>query len=361
MATTNIRFSSQLKAEFANELRTKVKEYFDTNEISKTGNFSIVAKSLFMLALYTGPFILMLTGVFDSVLISFISWFIMGVGMAGLGMVAMHDANHGSFAKNSIVNRWLSKSLYFLGGFPPTWRHQHNTMHHRFTNIDGFDEDIATIGLLRFSPHKPLKKVHKYQHLYAWFFYGLMTISWSTNKDFSQLSRYKRKEFKIDKKRKYSYLYTDLIISKVIYWAVSLVLPLIFMSIGWYWIVLGFLLMHFISGFILGIIFQTAHVMPDMEYPLPSTEGNIENNWIVHQLETTTNYAPKNRVLSWLIGGLNHQVEHHLFPTISHVHYYKLSAIVQRTTSKYEIPYHVQPTFYQALSQHFKMLKALGR
>jgi linoleoyl-CoA desaturase len=361
MPTNNIRFSPQTRADFSKELRQKVKEYFETNDISEYGNFSIIAKSILMISIYFAPYILMLTGVFESLLMVFISWAIMGVGMAGIGMVMMHDANHGTFSKNSKVNKWLGASLYLLGGYPPNWRHQHNTLHHRYTNIEGMDEDITTINMLRFSPHKPLKKIHRFQHLYAWFFYSLMTFSWATNKDFVQFFRYKKDNVKLDRKKNYNELLRDIIISKMVYYALFMALPLIFMSTAWYWIILGFLVMHFVSGFLLGIIFQTAHVMPDMEYPLPDEKGQIENNWLIHQLQTTSNYSPKSKWFSWLIGGLNYQVEHHLFPTISHVHYHKLAAVVQTTAQKYQIPYHVQPTFARAVKYHFLMLRSLGR
>jgi linoleoyl-CoA desaturase len=153
----------------------------------------------------------------------------------------------------------------------------------------------------------------------------------------------------------------DLILSKAIYYLVVLVIPLIVLPIAWYWTVVFFFVMLFVSGLILSTIFQTAHVMPTLEFPLPDENGNVENNWVVHQLLTTTDYAPKSRIFSWLVGGLNYQVEHHLFPNISHVHYRKISEIVKYTTQKYNQPYYVQVNFFQAIRSHFRMLKILGQ
>jgi linoleoyl-CoA desaturase len=130
---------------------------------------------------------------------------------------------------------------------------------------------------------------------------------------------------------------------------------------AWYWTPVFFLTMHFVSGFILTIIFQTAHVVPTSKYPLPGENSTMENNWAVHQVLTTSDFAPRNKVLSWLIGGLNYQVEHHLFPNISHVHYPDIAGLVKETAHKYGLPYHVQPGFLVALREHGRMLWKLGR
>ncbi|MCF8366983.1 MAG: fatty acid desaturase, partial [Bacteroidales bacterium] len=184
MSKTPIKFPNKIRPEFITELRQDVKKYFQDNNLSMYGNTSIKIKSVVLMLVYLGPFILMLSGVVTTLPIILLSWAIMGVGVAGIGMGVMHDANHGSYSKNPKVNKFLSKSLYLLGGFPVNWRYQHNTMHHGFTNIDGHDEDIAPTGILRFSPHKPLYKIHRFQQWYAWFLYGLMTFSWVTFKDF---------------------------------------------------------------------------------------------------------------------------------------------------------------------------------
>lgn len=361
MSKNRITYANHTKTEFIDELREKVNSYFRENRKSKFGNSGIKVKSALMLILYFFPFILMLTGTISSLPLVLISWALMGIGMAGLGMVLMHDANHSTYSKNRKVNSFLGKSIYLLGGFPPTWKFQHNTLHHGFTNIDGHDEDIRSIGFLRFSPHQPHKRIHTFQHWYAWLFYTLMTISWITAKDFRQLKNWKENELFVKNNKSYNKLYRDLIISKVGYYALFLILPLILMPIAWYWVLLGFLMMQLIAGFSLTVIFQTAHVMPSSSFPIPDEKGNIENSWAIHQLMTTTDYAPNSRIFSWLIGGLNYQVVHHLFPTISHVHYKDLSKIVKETTEKYKLPYHVQPSFIKALKSHYLMLKNLGK
>mgnify|MGYP006279221493 CR=1 FL=1 len=361
MTNQKIRFSPRTKPEFIKELRGKISEYFEQNKISKYGNTHIIIKSSIMMLFYLAPYLLMITGVITSLPLILAGWIFMGIGMAGLGMVLMHDANHGTWSESRKVNNLLGKSLYLFGGFPVTWKHQHNTLHHGFTNIDGEDEDINPGGILRFSPHQPLKKIHRFQHWYAWFFYGLMTIAWITTKDFRQMFNYKKEGVALQSKKSYNRLIFDLTVSKILYYAVFLVIPMIVLPIAWYWTLLFFFVMHFISGLTLSTIFQTAHVMPDSEYPLPDEEGRIDNNWAIHQLSTTTNYSPNSRLFSWLIGGLNYQVEHHLFPNISHVHYRSIANIVRSTAAKHDLPYHQQGSFLNAVMQHTRMLKKLGR
>jgi linoleoyl-CoA desaturase len=272
----------------------------------------------------------------------------------------MHDANHRSYSKNQKVNKILSLSLYLLGGFPPTWQYQHNTLHHGFTNIDDHDEDIDPGKILRLSPNKPHFKYHRFQQWYAWFLYGLMTITWSIDKDFKQLFRYKNEGITNHAKKSFGSLLTILIASKIFYYLYILVLPMLLLPVPWWTVFIFYFIMHFISGVFLGMIFQTAHVMPSSEFPLPDDEGNIENNWAIHQLLTTTDYAPNSKFFSWFVGGLNFQIEHHLFPNICHVHYKKIRPIVEEKARQYNLPYYVQPTFPAAVKDHFYMLKDLG-
>ena len=361
MDSAEIYFSTDKQREFMVELREKVDAYFTQNNLSKYGNERIILKTLVVLGLYLGPYFLMVTGVITSLPLIFLGWVLMGFGMAGIGMNVMHDANHGTFSTYPALNRVFSLSLYLLGGLPVTWRIQHNHIHHAFTNIPGYDDDIEPVEILRFSPHKPWHKVQRYQHIYATILYGLMTILWITTKDFQQIFRYQKDgQLAAEGKSFYKLLFT-LIISKVLYYIVFLALPLVLLPIPWYLTLVCFIIMHFIAGIVLALIFQTAHIMPESAYPQPNEKGEIAENWLVHQLSVTTDYAPENKALTWLAGGLNYHAIHHLFPNISHVHYKDLSHIVKMVTTKYGVPYRVQPTFMGALGEHFRMLKLLGR
>ena len=361
MNVKKLKFANSKDTVFVNNLRARVSSYFEKNGISKYRNGNMILKTIFMFLLFFTPYLVMVTGIVSTPGLIVLCWVLMGFGMAGIGLSVMHDANHKAYSKNPNVNRILSYTLNLVGGFYPNWQHQHNTMHHSFTNIEGFDEDIDPGSVLRFSPNSPLKKHHRFQHIYAWFLYGLMTLTWSINKDFKQLFGYFREGVVLNSEMSKRRLIVELIVSKILFYGYILVIPLIFLPIPWWGVIILYLLMHFICGFLLSVIFQTAHVMPESEYPLPDESGSIDNNWAIHQLLTTNNYAPKSRIFSWLIGGLNYQIEHHLFPTICHIHYRKIAVIVRDTVREYNLPYHVRPTFINALGEHYKMLKKLGR
>ncbi|WP_299577218.1 acyl-CoA desaturase [uncultured Sunxiuqinia sp.] len=361
MKTPAIQFPNTSQQEFVLELRKRIFDYFEENNISKYGNSTMFLKTAFMFSLYLVPYFLMIFSVVTNPLILFFLWVTMGFGMAGIGLSVMHDANHNSYSKNQTVNKVLSYSLNLLGGFSPTWKYQHNTLHHHYTNIEGHDEDIDAGKALRLSPNKPRYKFHRFQHFYAWFLYSLMTLMWTTSKDFKQLYRYSKEGVLLGRKSTYRKLLMELIVSKVFYYSYILLIPILVLPVAWWMVLLFYLSMHLICGFILTVIFQTAHVMPGAQYPVPDDSGTVENNWAIHQLLTTTDYAPGNRLFSWFVGGLNFQVEHHLFPAICHVHYQKIASLVKETARKYNLPYRVQSSFFQAIGSHFKMLRMLGR
>jgi linoleoyl-CoA desaturase len=356
----HIKFSNESNQEFIVELRKKVKDYFQNNGIDQTGNINMVLKSVFMFTLYLCPYLLMITGIVTNPTILFLLWIIMGFGMAGIGLALMHDANHRSYSKNSSVNTILSYSLTLLGGSVITWQHQHNTLHHGFTNIEGYDEDISPGKILRFSPNSRHYWIHRFQHFYAWFFYAIMSLSWATIKDYRQFFKFRKDGFNFNSKKTFTRLLIELSLAKIFYYSYILVLPMYLLPVPWWTVIIYFLSMQVVCGLLLAIIFQSAHVVPSTQFPTPGKNGNIENNWAVHQLLTTANFSPKSKLFYWLIGGLNYQIEHHLFPNICHVHYKNISKIVKETTAKYGLPYYVKSSFALAIWEHTKMLRKLG-
>jgi len=290
----------------------------------------------------------------------FTLFIISGFGSAGIGMGVMHDANHGSYSKNKQVNKYMGFTMNLLGASATVWKVQHNVLHHTYTNIKGADDDINPPFFLRFSPHTKRYWLHRFQHLYVWIFYGLSTLSWVISNDYIRINRYHKMGF-FNKKNEFKIEILKIIGWKIVYFSFSLVIPLIMIPLAPWIIILGFVSMHFVTGFFLTIVFQAAHVMPDNEFPLPDENGLILNDWAIHQLATTSNFSPRSRFFSWLIGGLNYQIEHHLLPNICHVHYKKLSRIVANTAREYDIPYHTKKTFISALWDHYLLLRQLGR
>lgn len=360
MSLTKCKFSGENADEFFATLRKRVNTYFKDNNISRYGNIEMALKTTLMFSLYIIPFIVLLTGAVVSTAGVVAIWFIMSLGMAGIGLCVMHDANHGVYSPNQWVNKALGLSMNMIGSNAFIWRIQHNVLHHTYTNIHGADDDIGVSNLLRLCPTQKAQFFHRYQHVYAWFVYGLMTMARGTFSDFEKFLRY-RKIGLIKDTRTYRSEFFQFFVWKVAYFAVMLALPIYLLPVSPWVIVGSFIMMHFITGFILAIIFQTAHIMPEVEFPMPDQDGVVNTSWPVHELATTTNFAPKSRIFSWFIGGLNYQVEHHLFSDVCHVHYKSISKIVKQTATEYGLPYYSQPTFIGALGQHAVMLKSLGR
>jgi len=361
MSVPSVKFNKQDRPEFFRELRSRVNQYFQEKNLSRHADLNMKFKTVFMLCLYLTPLVLMLTGVVASLWPVILMWAIMGLGMSGIGLSVMHDANHGAYSKKESVNRYLGKIIHIVGGYAPNWQIQHNVLHHTYTNVHGYDEDIMPPKFLRFSPNEKRKYVHRFQHIYAWFFYGLMTVSWITAKDFQQLFRFKKMGLTKSINSNFSALFTELLVAKIMYYIFMLVLPLLLIDIAWYWIPIFLFMLHFICGLTLALVFQPAHVISDVDFVKADESLSIDESFAIHQMRTTANFAPRSNILYWLIGGLNYQVEHHLFPNICHVHYKKLSKIVRQTAEEFGVPYHTHATFFGALKYHTKMLKSLGR
>ncbi len=356
-----LRFSNSNQALFYTTLRQRVGDYFKENGLNQYGDhhLGIKIKTALMLGLFIVPYCLILSGWF-SVWAMFGLVLLMATGTAGIGLSVMHDAIHGSYSSRPLINRALSWSLYILGGNVFSWRIQHNVLHHTYTNVYEYDEDIETKFVLRLSPHSPLKKYHKYQHIYVFLLYPLMTLS-IFYKDFAKVFRYASKNFYPKNNANLFWEAITLIFTKVLYIFMLCILPYLVLEIAWWQVLIGFLSLHFVVGLVLSLIFQMAHVIEDTIHPTYDEEGNLENSWAIHQLYTTANFAKNNHFLTWFAGGLNYQVEHHLFPNICHIHYRPISEIVKNTAQEFGLPYHEQPTFVSALRSHIKMLHQLGK
>ena len=354
-----IKFMTRDKSNFFRTLNKRVNNYFKDQGIKKTGNWKLYIKAAFMFTIYLLPFILILT-------IDMPGWLqlilavIAGIGMAGVGMNVMHDANHESFSDKNWINKLMGGSMYILAGNVYNWQVQHNVLHHTYTNIQGYDEDIEAGRIIRFSEHSKQLKVHRFQKYYSLFLYGLLSLNWAITTDFKQTRNYLKRKLSFGKLPSPVKQWTTLIVSKIVYYFIWIGLPLLLTDLAWWQIVIGFVLMHYTAGMILSVIFQLAHVMPNTEMPLPDENGNMEHTWAIHQLFTTSNFAIDNKLVNFYTGGLNHQVEHHIFPHISHIHYKKISEIVRNTANEFNLPYNEYRTMVEAFVQHFKQLNYLG-
>lgn len=353
-----IRFISEEKQSFFNTVKIRVDEYFKENNISKNANHHMIIKTVVMLSLYLIPYFLIISNTFSIGLMSLFC-IIMGLGLAGVGMSVMHDANHGSYSNKKIINKILGYSLNIIGANAFTWRIKHNILHHGYTNINDIDEDLDAMGFLRLSPHQEKKPIHKYQHLYAFLVYSFVTLEWAVSRDFVSLKRYIKKGI-IEKGNRIKKEFNILLWSKIIYFGLVVLLPILLLSVVWWKVLIGFLIIHATAGLILASTFQLAHVVEETIYTQPDEQGNVKNNWAIHQLMTTANFCPDNKILSWFIGGLNYQIEHHLFPNICHVHYEKIARIVKETAIEYGLPYNQHKNLLDAYVSHYKLMRRLG-
>lgn len=344
--------------QFALAVRKNVNDYFKDNKISIKGNVRLGIQTVVMLSLYIVPFVLLFI-VQMNAWVGLLMAVLIGIGMAGIGMCVMHDAAHGSYSQKEWINKIMSGTMYLLGSSLLNWKIQHNLLHHTFTNIEGYDHDITSNGPLRLSQYAPLKKIHRFQYIHAFFFYGLLTLAKLFN-DFIQLRDFEKagltRTYQINPVAEYF----KMIVLKGLYLFVVIGMPILFTPFAWWQVLIGFFVMHWVAGCILSAVFQMAHVVEGAEQLLPDAEGNINEEWAVHELRSTADFARNNFILEYFVGGLNFQIEHHLFPHISHIHYRKIAPIVERTAKEYGFVYNLKPNFRKAFYSHIKRLKELG-
>ena len=359
MHRLSLKFPRKDPTNFFRILNMRVNKYFSDNKIKRTGNWKVWLKTIVMFGLFLIPYFFILCFKMP-IWIQVIFVFVMGIGMAGVGMNVMHDGNHGSFSKKKWVNKLMGSSIYILAGNVYNWKVQHNVLHHTYTNIHGHDEDLDAGRILRFTKHAQWKWYHRFQHYYSILLYGLLTINWAITTDFLQMKRYTKRKLAYGKLPNPFVNWSTLVLSKVIYLSIWIVLPIVVLELAWWKILIGFFIMHYTAGLILSVIFQLAHVMDEAEMPMPENDGSLKNTWAIHQLKTTINFSPKNKLINWFTGGLNHQVEHHIFPNISHIHYGQIAKIVKRTALEFNLPYKEYKTTRKAIIAHFSYLKLMG-
>lgn len=358
MSSVKLHFVDAVHHDFHNILKSRVDSYFSEKNISSKANGFMVFKTVFYLSSLIVSYVLLLFGNLCAPL-NFLLFSVIGLFTAFIGVNICHDAIHGAYSKYKFINKLMSVIFNLVGASDYVWNIMHNIIHHTYTNIQGYDDDVETVPILRMTPHQKHKKIMRFQHYYAFFIYGLATFQWVFIKDYKKF--FQKKIGNYDNKKHPKKEYFFLFFYKFIYYILFIVLPLIFIGMSWWQIILGFLLLHFVEGITLSLIFSLAHMVDGPGFPIPDENGIVAENWAIHQLKTTSDFCRKNDFVSFLCGGLNFQIEHHLFPKVCHVHYKALSEIVKKTAEEYGIPYLEQMHFFNALKSHVNFLKKLGR
>ena len=353
------KFGSAAGSTFSRELRANVENYFRESNISKFANKALKFKAAVLLVTFFGAYLAIL---FSGLPIWTVCFFalLMGLAKAGIGMGLMHDANHGSWSKNKTVNKIFGMTADMLGVSSSNWINQHNKLHHTYTNIYEHDEDVDGKGIFRFTKDAPRKKLHKFQHIYWALFYGFLTLGWFFA-DFTKYKEYRKRGLNKAQGKEVLKEFGVIILFKMIYLTYMMVLPMVFLDLPLWQALIGLFIVEFTAGWILAVIFSLAHVVDKFDLSNHDKfSGTTDDEWTVHQIKNTFDFAVKNKALTWYCGGLNFQVIHHLFPNISHAHYPKLYEIVKETARKHGVNYQEFLTFREALISHITFLRKLG-
>ena len=349
---------SVASADFSKVLVQRVNDYFQACQSSKHANLEMISKTILGFTLWIATYLWLMTGRFSPLEVSGV-YVLHGIAQLYMAFNIAHDANHGAYSKSKRVNRVLGY-VFDLVGVSYMWRLMHNDAHHAFVNIQGADTALVSGNVFRFSPHDKRRSFHRYQHLYAPFVYCLPTLDWVLTKDYRWL--FYEKGFgnrKIIQHPRNELIL--LLVGKAFYCTYMLVLPLLYLSVPWYSIIFGFIVMHFFLGFTIALIFQPNHFNEDSSFPEVDEGGYISNNYIKHILDNTIDYARGNPLANWLLGGLNLHVIHHMFPGMCHVHYPALTKIIKSTAEEYGLIYRETQTITGAFVTHLRWLKILGR
>lgn len=345
---------------FVRELRKRVDAYFEQTGRKRRDCPAMYFKTLTILTWFFGAYALLLFVVSSWWLVLPLA-VILGVAMAAIGFNIQHDGGHKAYSERQWVNKIMSMTLDLMGGSSYLWDWKHNSIHHTYPNVDGHDDDI-NIGIFgRLSPQQKHYWFHRLQGIYLWALYGLLAIKWHFFDDFYNLAVGRIGQNKIRRPRG-----MDLAIfigGKVLFFSLAFVIPMLLHP---WWAVIGvYAIAAFVSGVVLSVVFQLAHCVTEAEFPVPvMTENGAEKmstDWAVHQVLTTVNFSRRSKLLCWFLGGLNFQVEHHLFHRICHVHYPALSKVVEQTCKEFDIRYAEHRSIFTAIASHFRWLVLMGK
>ena len=342
---------------FFDSLKSKVDAYFEKNRVRTTGNEHLYLKSIILLGMAALLYIVLVF--FTPPMIwSVLLCIVMGLNLAAIGFNVMHDAAHGSYSGNKRLNSIMALSLNLMGASSFMWKIKHNLIHHSYTNIEGMDDDINIQPFFRVNEKQKRYWFHRFQHYYCFLFYGVTYFVWVFYLDFKKYFSGYIGPIRIRKMSWHEHL--GFWATKVIYVFTAIVVP-VYVT-GFESTVIGFLIIQFVCGVTISVIFQLAHVVEHAEFPEPDpATSRIEEEWAAHQVMTTVNFSPRSSLMRWFSGGLNYQIEHHLFPRISHVHYPALSPLVKEACQEHGIPYNQYATFFKAVRSHLLHLKVMAR
>jgi linoleoyl-CoA desaturase len=341
---------------FLRELKRRVDAYFAQTGRNPRDCPQMYFKTATILAWFVGAYLLLLFAV-SSWWLALPLAIVLGVSMAAIGFNIQHDGGHRAYSNHQWVNRIMAMSLDLMGGSSYMWDWKHNSIHHTYPNITGHDDDIDVGFMGRLSPHQKRYWFHRAQGIYLWLLYGFLAIKWHFYDDFYNVAVGRIGGHKVPRPKGW-----DLVVfigGKLVFLSWAFIIPMLLHPI---WaVLLVYIVAAFTSGVVLSVVFQLAHCVEEADFPMPDSTGHMETDWALHQVQTTVDFSRRNRVLSWFVGGLNFQVEHHLFHRICHVHYPHLSKVVEGVCKDFGIRYASNESFFAALGSHFRWLQRMGQ
>lgn len=341
---------------FQSDLHARVDAYFEQTGKSKRDCWQMYLKTAFYLGGFAASYVAL---VFFAA-----AWWqaiplaiLVGLFVAGIGMNIQHDGSHQAYSDKPWINKLAAMSLELGGGSCYYWRHQHTILHHTYTNVSGHDHDVD-IGIFgRLTPHQEHRSFHRAQHLYMWFLYAFMAIRWQLFGDIWYAVRGGIGAHKIPRPKGWDL--AVMVLGKLVFLTLAFVIPMMYHP--WYSVVGCYLLAGGTLGLVLAVVFQLAHAVEDAEFVLPTDANRIENAWAIHQAESTVDFARSSKAAAFLLGGLNYQIEHHLFPRICHLHYPQLTKIVEQTCKDHGVVFNEHRTFWSGVGSHYRWLKQMGK
>ncbi len=342
---------------FQDELKKRVTEYFKATGKSERGGWRIYSKTLIVFGWMIASYIALVFFA-PTLWLAFPLAFSLAAAMAASAFCVQHDGGHKAYSNLPWMNKLAAMSLDFIGASSYLWYWKHAVLHHTYSNIPGQDTDIELGSVMRLCPQQKLRWFHRWQHLYLWVLYGVMAARWHLWGDFKDVITGKIGPHPIARPKGWDLFF--FVAGKAFSVGWLIVLPLFFHE--WWLVVTFYLAVTAIMGVLLSIVFQLAHCVEEAAFPSPDpTTMRMESSWAIHQVQTTANFARGSRILTFLLGGLNFQIEHHLMPHVCHVHYPKLSPIVEDLCKEYGITYSVHPTFWAGVVSHYRWLRRMGQ
>jgi linoleoyl-CoA desaturase len=329
-------------------LKREVKEYFDSNNMSHKGGFGAVVSFVVTLAIMIACMYLMCTS--DSYILAYAAGFLHAFCRALMVVQHTHGASHFALSNSATVNRWVYRlGTIFIGLWnPKVWDLQHVVAHHVYTNEWPYDTDSA-FPIKSIAYNQRRFGYHRFQHIYMWVVYAF-TIPLVYLNSLKDTIVGKQVLWKMKYQAQNA---------RAEAWACSvcggIYLAIPFLILPFTYALCLSLYTNALSSVIFSFQFVVNHEVDKegvMDGPPPATV-----DWGAYQVSSSNTFSGDSYFKTWLAGGLNTQIEHHLFPGVWYAHYVPIRKIIQKVCKDFNLHYNDSPNLMDALKCHYRLLK----